>query len=657
MKVLHYLWTFIAFAFVIGAQEPIAPTWEPVGSPKGSESGGYNISNSFEVGVRFLDLSGDQANYQAAVNYGNGPRLLSSSLSIFSKTGGEKLFDSIVLTTQGLGGDPYETVNLRVKQRKFYTYIAAWRDSVYVNPGLVTDGGDGSNALSTNYASQSHDLILMPESHVRWLLGYRRDAQYGLGLTTELGPNESVDLFPVLSQIHRIRNEYQAGVELHWQNSMVKILRGWSDYKDDSPYELPVAGTGAVTDFSRSAPAHATNPSWTLLFLHSDKRADINGTFTYADGKGSFVSDESIFGGGFLATPIQQIQTSGVGRQPVATGNLNIDVDVTNGLTLTSHTSFYDGRTEGANAYFEQEAPGQVSQVLYFQSLDIRTVTTDLQADQRVNKWLDIFGGYEYSNRLIDSVEQFTLGDSVNRTPFSQTNEMNDGFFGVKVRAMKSVTASFEGELSHSSLPFTPKSDGNYVAWKASLTYRLKNLQLSASAQNERNATSASLTSFSTRNQTWSATANWTVRPWLNFDGSYSNVYTNALGGLAFFAGGLPVDNAVSYYVMNLHAANAGIRMQVRKSVSIYLGGTAVRDSGDGRPQADASQYDPTLETFRVAQTFPLTYYSPFARVSVRLNQWTRWNIGYQLYKYQADFSPALNFTANTGFTSLSWSF
>src|SRR5271165_84721 len=485
----------------------------------------------------------------------------------------------------------------------------------------------------------------MPESRVRWLLGYRRDAQYGLGLTTELGPNESSDVFPVLSHIHRVRNEYRAGVEFHWRSSMVKILRGWSDFKDESPYGLPAGGTGAVTGFSRSPPAHATNPSWSLLFLHSDQRADINGNLTYANGEGSFVSDESIFGGGFLATPIQQIQTSGVGRQPVATGNLNIDVDVTNGLTLTSHTSFYDGRTEGTNAYFEQQAPGQVSQVLYFQSLDIRTVTTDFQADQRVNKWLDIFGGYEYSNRLINSVEQFTAAESIIRIPFSETNEQNDSFFGVKARAMKSLTVSFEGEVSHSSLPFTPKSDGNYLAWKASMTYRVKNLQLSASAQNERNATSTSLTSFSARNQTWSAAVNWNARPWLSFDASYSNIYTNALGGLAFFAGGLPVDNAVSYYVMNLHAANAGIRMQIRRSLSIYLGGTAVRDSGDGRPQADASQYDPTLAAFRVAETFPLTYYSPFARVSVRLNQWIRWNIGYQLYKYQADFSPALNFT------------
>jgi hypothetical protein len=490
------------------------------------------------------------------------------------------------------------------------------------------------------------------------LLGYSRDAQTGLGYTTELVPNETEDLFPVVSNIHRVRNDYRIGVEWHWRNSMLKLVRGWSDYKDDSTYGLPNSSASeAVTDFSRSAPAHETNPSWTLQLVQREKRVDINGSFTYADGKGSYASDESIFGAGFLATPLQQIQTSGVGRQPVATGNLNVDFDATSSLTLTTHTSFYDQRNSGTNAYFEQDAPGQVSDVLYFQALNIRTWATDVQADQKVTNWLDLFGGYDYSNRLIYSVQDVAAGDTVSDVPFSQTNEQNDGFFGLRIRALKSLTMRLEGEASHSSLPFTPKSDGNYTAWKASLSYKVKDLQLSTSAQNERNATTASLTSFSTRTQTWSASADWNARSWLSFDASYSNIYTDVLGGLAFFADGSLVNNAVSYYIMNMHAANAGIRMQLKRSVTIFVGGTAVRDSGDGRPQADASQIDQTLVAFQVAQTFPLTYYSPFARVSVRLNQRVRWNIGYQLYKYQADFLPALNFTANTGFTSLLWSF
>jgi hypothetical protein len=658
MKALVCLWTFVAIAAFIKAQEPIAPTPETVGNPRGTEWDGYNITDSFEFGERFLGLGGNDANYESAVNYGNGPRLLSSSFSLFSKTGENKLFDSILLSTQGLGGDPYESVSLRIRQHKFYSYVGAWRSTDYVNPGLVTEGGEGTNALNTSYTFQSHDLTLMPESHLRWLLGYTRDAQTGLGYSSELVPNETEDFFPVLSNIHRVRNDYRAGVEWHWRNSMVRLVRGWSDYKDDSTYGLPGgSATGAVSDFSRSAPTHETNPSWTLLLVQREKRVDINGSFTYANGKGAYVSDEAIFGGGFLATPLQQIQTSGEGRQPVATGNLNVDFDATSSLAITSHTSFYDERTSGTNAYFEQNAPGQVSDVLYFQALDIRTWTTDVQADQKVNRWLDLFGGYDYSNRMITSVQDVAVGSFVSDVPFSQTNTQNDGFFGLRIRPLKGLTMSFEGEASHSSLPFTPKSDGNYTAWKASVSYKVRNLQLSASGQNERNATAASLTSFSTRTQTWAASANWNARSWLSFDASYSNIYTDVLGGLAFFADGSLVNNAVSYYIMNLHAATAGIRLQLRRAMSIYVGGTSVRDSGDGRSQADASQVDPGLTAFQVAQTFPLTYYSPFARLSIRVNQRIRWNIGYQMYKYQADFSPALNFTANTGFTSLLWTF
>jgi hypothetical protein len=658
MKVALCLWTFVAISAALRAQEPIAPTPETVGNPRGDEWDGYNISDSFEFGERFLGLGGDDANYRSAVNYGNGPRLLSTTFSLFSKTGEKKLFDSILLSTQGLGGDPYESVSLRIRQHKFYSYVGTWRSTDYVNPGLVTDGGEGTNALNTNYTFQSHDLTLMPESHLRWLLGYSRDSQSGLGYTTELVPNETEDLFPVVSNIHRVRNDYRTGVEWHWRNSMVKLVRTWSDYKDDSTYGLPSgSATEAVTDFARSAPAHQTDPSWTLLLVQREKRVDINGSFTYANGKGAYVSDEAIFGGGFLATPLQQIQTSGEGHQPIATGNLNVDVDATASLTVTSHTSFYDQRNSGTNAYFEQDAPGAESEVLYFQALNIRTWATDVQADQKVTKWLDVFGGYDYSNRLIFSVQDVAFGGVVSDVPFSQTNEQNDGFFGLRIRPIKGLTMRFEGEASHSSLPFTPKSDGNYTAWKASVSYKAKNLQLSASAQNERNATAASLTSFSTRTQTWSASASWNARSWLSLDASYSNIYTDVLGGLAFFADGSLVNDAVSYYIMNLHSATAGIRMQLRRSISVYAGGTAVRDSGDGRPQADASQVDMGLTPFQVAQTFPLTYYSPFARLSIRLSSRTRWNIGYQMYKYQADFSPLLNFTANTGFTSLLWTF
>jgi hypothetical protein len=59
-------------------------------------------------------------------------------------------------------------------------------------------------------------------------------------------------------------------------------------------------------------------------------------------------------------------------------------------------------------------------------------------------------------------------------------------------------------------------------------------------------------------------------------------------------------------------------------------------------------------------QTFPLSFQSPSARMSVLLKQKLRFNVGYQYYGYKEDFdllSVNENFRANTGYASLLFSF
>ncbi|PYT26638.1 MAG: hypothetical protein DMG58_22055, partial [Acidobacteria bacterium] len=63
------------------------------------------------------------------------------------------------------------------------------------------------------------------------------------------------------------------------------------------------------------------------------------------------------------------------------------------------------------------------------------------------------------------------------------------------------------------------------------------------------------------------------------------------------------------------------------------------------------------------AQTFPLKFQSPLARLSVKITNRIRWNLGYQYYGYREDFFTGQPFTtdygyrAQTGYTSLLWSF
>src|SRR5579864_5255277 len=93
----------LALAGAVNAQQVVAPTPDQVGSPRGTNFNNYNITQSFETGYRFNQVGGDSGEYRSDVNYGNGLRLLGSSLTVDSKKGHGRYFDEILLNTSGLG--------------------------------------------------------------------------------------------------------------------------------------------------------------------------------------------------------------------------------------------------------------------------------------------------------------------------------------------------------------------------------------------------------------------------------------------------------------------------------------------------------------------------------------------------------------------------
>ena len=108
--------------------------------------------------------------------------------------------------------------------------------------------------------------------------------------------------------------------------------------------------------------------------------------------------------------------------------------------------------------------------------------------------------------------------------------------------------------------------------------------------------------------------------------------------------------------------------MAVAKRADVYVGYTITKDTGDGRAVATAgvtvtdptTAANPAAALFAGVQTFPLSYQSPLARVSVRLSPKLRWNTGWQFYNYHEEFGILgyyQNFHANTGYTSVTWAF
>jgi hypothetical protein len=162
--------------------------------------------------------------------------------------------------------------------------------------------------------------------------------------------------------------------------------------------------------------------------------------------------------------------------------------------------------------------------------------------------------------------------------------------------------------------------------------------------------------------RTYSANASWAAKPWVSVDASYNKLHLNTVGGIDFFAGtpfSQEVTGMQSLYVSNIHSGNLGLRFALTKRADLYVGYNITKDTGDGR-SSEATQPTAIQQVFYNVQTFPLTYQSPLFRLSVRIHEKVRYNVGYQYYGYNEQFglfSTYENFHANTGYTSLLWTF
>jgi hypothetical protein len=645
------------------AQQTVAPTGEPVGKRTGEDWNGYNIVNSFETGYRYRTAGGDFDQYRSVVNYGDGIRLLGSNLTVNSKDGHGKYFDELVLSTQGLGGDPYESATLRIQKNRLYRYDLLWRQNDYFNPGLRTGNAAGLHLLDTSYTNQDHDLTLLPQSNVQFFLGYSRGNQNGPAISTIQLFDSRGAPFPLFENIRRLRNEYRIGNELHFFGVRLNWLHGWEDFKEDSAFRSGPSPAGApdnsaLSSFQRNEPYHGTSPYWRVALFADKKLFSVNGRFTYTAGRRAFVLDESSLGTDrFGGAANRQILAYGNADRPVATGNLTFSLFPTSKLTVVNHTAVYNIRIGGDSFFRQLDNASLTSQLLSFQFLGIRTVANETDFNYQAASWLGVYGGYHYSNRLIRSIEQVVIDADTSRFPFQQTNELNSGIFGVRLRPAKPWTIAFDGEIGRASRPFTPVSGRNYHALGVRVDYKTKSFHFSAYSRANYNANSVTLSAYSSQARTYAADAAWTPRDWLTFDAGYSKLHLNTVGGIAYFANQQFIEGEQSLYFSNMHAANIGARFDLRKRADLYLGYSHVQDTGDGRRTPTGNAQGSSLPTFQAAQTFPVRYLSPLARFSVRITDRIRWNVGYQYYGYREDFYQRDNFRAHTGYTSLLWSF
>jgi putative salt-induced outer membrane protein YdiY len=521
-------------AAVACGQTPVAPTDELVGPRRGTDRNSYNVENSIETGYRFRLVSGNLGKYRSDVNYGNGVRLLSGFLAARSKDGNGKYFDEAVLSTSGLGNDPYQNATFRIQKNRLYRYDLLWRLNEYYNPALTV--AFGQHFLNTSRRMQDHDITLLPDSSFRLFLGYSRNIQTGPGLTTIQLFDSRGDEFPLFADIRRVRNEYRFGNEVRVAGWRLNWMRAWANFSEDVPVRLTGAAAGnnpddttALTGFERTEPYRGSSPFWRVaLFKENAKNFAMNGRFTYTAGQRTFVLDETAVGTARFGSAFnRQILTYGNGRRPVATGNLNVTAYVRPRVTVTNHTAVYNVRTEGDSFFSSVDNHSFAVERANFQYLGIRTFSNQTDLNITVRPSFGFFGGYGYSNRAIGSVQQAERA--------AQTNHLNSGTFGIRWRPANPLMLMVSGEAGRANRPIFPTSERNYEALGARVQYRTRTLRLAAFARTNYNNNAVSLNAFSSRSRQYAGELSWTPPGRVSFDASYSKLHLDTEGGSPIF--------------------------------------------------------------------------------------------------------------------------
>jgi len=670
---LRTLLIFAAFG-MLEAQQVVAPTPEQVGSPRGENTGNYNITDSIETGYRWSLVGGDLGMYRSDVNYRNGLRVLGSNFTINSKDGHGKYFDEIVLNTIGLGNDPYQAVTLRIQKNRLYRYDMTWRLDEFYNPGLTVSGG--LHQMDTRRRLQDHELTLFPQSSIRFDLGYSRNDQTGPALSSlQVFDNRSF-AYPYFMDVRREWNEYRVGMTALFAGFTLTLRHTWEFYKDDSTdsfngSEASTAPFDSTTlqTFQRSEPYHGSNPGWLGNLHASHKLWGMNARMTYVSGSRDFAMDEVATGlSRFGGATNQQVLMSGNAQRPVMAGDFSASLFPTDRLTIVNTTTVHNTRIDG-DSYLTQynNGTGQTT-TLNFDFLGVRTIANSTDINYRMKNWLGFYAGYVYSDRQIRLQEAFAypqIAGSAASDSYQQDSHLNAERLGIRIRPLSALTINLEGEVGHASHPLATISDRNYHTLGGRVQYRTKKLQLAAQYRQIYNENAPlNLLSYSSRSRTASASASWAARNWLSFDASYTKLHLDTVGALQFFAGTSFSQLQTGYssiYVSNIHAGNLGVRFSAWKRADLFIGYAITKDTGDGRSsQVPAGVTDPVQAQLSAFQTFPLTFESPMARVSVRITPKMRWNAGYQYYGYGEQFqlfSYSQNYHAHTGYTSLLWSF
>jgi hypothetical protein len=206
------------------------------------------FSGSFSVGYRDVDVDGDETKYQQHIDLDDGARLFDFGI-VFEpardQASSAAMPDRVAVNARGLGGDPYESIDLRVRKYGAYDFKYDHRTSDYFYEDLLLRPEDASVEGSTGgdfhhfdfeRTRDALDLDIDISDRASLNLGFDRYEKSGESTTTLDVEREEFELD---QPIDESRESYDIGFRYAWDKVTVTLTESWQEYDNASSVFLP----------------------------------------------------------------------------------------------------------------------------------------------------------------------------------------------------------------------------------------------------------------------------------------------------------------------------------------------------------------------------------------------------------------------------------
>lgn len=633
---------------------------------EGLKLGGLVTTGSLEFGLRQALVGGNQDVYRSHVNLGSGIRLFDVSLQSRSPDNVGPIYDFLSYSMSSWGGDPYNTVRLRLERYHRYRFdFHYWRmDYVNLLPTFANpllDQGVLINQHSFNHSRRLSQVgfTIWPDTSFQVRVTYDRTYAFGQALTTfSIG----LDEFVLNDPIRTTTNDYAVGVDVRLGRVDVTVEQDFRTCKDDIATFQPegLVNTGnnprpgpvgaripqqiLLTSFTRNSGVRGFIPATRLgLNARLSGQLHITGRAVYSDADVDFNRDEILSGMLFDLTALsfltrQSSRTLANVSRPTTTADASVNYRPTSRLSLTNSTSLNHFVIAGGSLletlqilgldFQGNPPPPDQMQRLISSFLDERTSLTSLrnlvEASYDLLSSLTLRAGYRFTHRRarLNIPAPF-------RSMEDSTLDTHTGIAGLSMRVTTKLRLLTEVERGSANNVFTRVAPYHVTRfrlrssaqpWK---TVRLNGQYLLTDARNPN-----PFVDNLQRHRSFNIHASWFPNQRWNLDMGYTRA---DISSLTTIINPRTLQSGQSVYIADDNVVDADLTVSPIKAAQISIGYSLINSQG----------------------TFPLNYYQPRARISYDIHRRLSWIAAWGWYGYNEKGVALQDYRAHRLTTSL----